>query len=154
MIFFFSQVDYPVSIWAAFRLGAVVTAANPAYNASELAYQFEIVNKFNKIKVVLVHPDSLLEAVEAVRKTGLPPSSIVLIRAPDDTTDAKAAEAAKKYQTLDSLVAQAQSRELPKKRTMSDAESKKATAFYIFSSGTTGLPKAVQIPHYSLVSNV
>lgn len=37
-----NQIDYPTSIWAGFRLGACVTAANPAYNSEELKTQLEI----------------------------------------------------------------------------------------------------------------
>lgn len=106
------------------------------------------------MKVLLVHPDSLLEGIEAINKSKMPSTSIVLIRAPDSTTDPKAADVAKNYRTLDDVIAELQSQELPPKRSMTADEAKTKTAFLIFSSGTTGLPKAVQIPHFSLVANV
>lgn len=109
-----------------------------------------VVNKYNPIKVVLVHPDSLLEGIEAVNKSGLPTTSIVLIREPDETTDPKAADIAKNYRTIDEIIAELQTLDLPPK----PRPDKTTTAFYVFSSGTTGLPKAVQIPHYSVIANV
>lgn len=36
------QIDYATSLWAAFRLDSIVSCANPAYSASELAFQLEL----------------------------------------------------------------------------------------------------------------
>jgi long-subunit acyl-CoA synthetase (AMP-forming) len=132
----------------------IVVVIRPSADPPTAASNHAAVNKYHKIKVVLVHPDSLLEGIEAVNKSKLPSTSIVLIRAPDSTTNPKAADIAKNYRTLDDVIAELQTQDLPTKRSLTHEEAKKKTAFFIFSSGTTGLPKAVQIPHYSLVSNV
>ncbi|KAK4053025.1 hypothetical protein OIV83_001759 [Microbotryomycetes sp. JL201] len=154
LIFSPNEVDYPTSVWAAHRLSAVVSCANPAYQPDELKYQIDIVHKHNPVKVVLVHPDSLLRGIDAVNKSSVPTASIVLICKPDESTDPKAADIANNYRTLDDLIAELQSLDLPPSKRLSEEESRTKTAFYIFSSGTTGLPKAVRIPHRALIANV
>jgi 4-coumarate--CoA ligase len=72
----------------------------------------------------------------------------------DESTDPKAADLASNYRTLDDLIAELQSLDLPPKPVLTAAESKSKTAFYIFSSGTTGLPKATCISAYSVIANV
>ncbi|ORY58666.1 hypothetical protein BCR35DRAFT_355360 [Leucosporidium creatinivorum] len=154
LLFSGNEVDYATSLWASSRLGAVTSTANPAYTSSELTYQLNIVNEHNPVKVLVVHPDSLLAGIEAVDKSSLPTTSIVLIRAPDETTDPKAADLASNYRTLDDLIAELQSLDLPPTPVMTAAESKTKAAFYIFSSGTTGLPKATCISAYSVIAHV
>ncbi|KAK4058762.1 hypothetical protein OIO90_000207 [Microbotryomycetes sp. JL221] len=154
VIFSPNEIDYPISLWAAHRLLAVVSCANPAYMPDELKYQLNIVHKKNPVRIVLVHPDSLLRGIDAVNKSDVPTAMIVLICRPDETTDPKAADIAKNYRTLDDLIAELQSLDLPPQRRLSAQESRDRTAAYIFSSGTTGLPKAVRIPHRSLIANV
>ena len=105
-------------------------------------------------KVLLVHPDGLLEAVEAVDKSKLQTTSIILIRPADASTSPKAADLAKNYRTLDDVIAELQTMDLPPPYKISKAEAKTRTALLMFSSGTTGLPKAVQIAHYNAISNV
>lgn len=76
------------------------------------------------------------------------------LRYADETTDPKAADLASNYRTLDDLIAELQSLDLPPKPVLTAEEAKSKTAFYIFSSGTTGLPKATCISSYSVISNV
>ncbi|KAM0792414.1 hypothetical protein ACM66B_005092 [Microbotryomycetes sp. NB124-2] len=154
LVFSQNDVDYPTSVWAAHRLGAIVSCANPSYTADELKYQIQIVHEHNPVKILLVHPTGLLAGVEALDKSSIPSATIVLMCEPDDSTDPKAADVAKNYRTLDDLIAELQSLDLPPKKRLTDQESRTKTAFYIFSSGTTGLPKAVRIPHKALIANV
>lgn len=43
---------------------------------------------------------------------------------------------------------------MPPKFSLKQDEAKTRLAFLSFSSGTTGVPKAVMIPHYAVISNV
>ncbi|GAA6060532.1 hypothetical protein JCM10212_006896 [Sporobolomyces blumeae] len=160
VVFSPNDVDYGPCLWAAFRQGAVVSAANPAYNATELAYQVKTVHKRYSVKLLLCHPDSIVEAVKACEEAHLSSEMIVLMHRrhdPDLPTSPKTDHAralSKAFPTLDDLVNETKSCELPDKVTLESHEARTKLALLSFSSGTTGLPKGVEIPHFSLIANV
>ncbi|KAI8989131.1 acetyl-CoA synthetase-like protein [Trametes punicea] len=136
-----NHVDYPVVMWATHRLGGVVTAANPAYTEDELVYQIRTV----KATALFVHPDSLQVGLAAARTTGIPDDRVVVFdRVPGDS-----------HRTVDDLVRDglAQPRTWVEPR-LKPGEGKTKLALLFFSSGTTGRPKAVMIPHHSVIANV
>ncbi|EPQ60488.1 acetyl-CoA synthetase-like protein [Gloeophyllum trabeum ATCC 11539] len=136
-----NHVDYPVAIWATHRLGAVISGANPSYTADELAYQVELV----KAKLLIVHPDSLSTAITAASSAGIPVDRIVLF---DDASQGR-------HRTVQHLIDVGLTK-TPSfvERRLAPGEAKKKLAFLSFSSGTTGKPKAVAIPHYAPIANV
>ncbi|KDQ63365.1 hypothetical protein JAAARDRAFT_147605 [Jaapia argillacea MUCL 33604] len=136
-----NHVDYPVAIWATHRLGAIVSGANPSYTAPELAYQLEL----TKSSVILVHPGSLPTALKAASLAKIPTNRIILF---DPLPQSG-------LPTLDQLINEGLSNEASfVERRLKPGEGKKKLAFLSFSSGTTGKPKAVAIPHYSPIANV
>ncbi|KZT03949.1 amp dependent CoA ligase [Laetiporus sulphureus 93-53] len=141
-----NHVDYPIVMWASFRLGAIITAANPAYTVEELVYQL----RMTQAKLLIVHPANLPIALSAAKSVGLPDDHIILLEpAPAGLLEAKG------HVTIPQLVQEGA--RLPKnfvERKLRPGEGKTKLAFLSFSSGTTGLPKAVKIPHYSLIANV
>ncbi|KAI0356904.1 acetyl-CoA synthetase-like protein [Trametes cingulata] len=136
-----NHIDYPVVIWATHRVGGILTGANPAYTADELVYQIRTA----KATVLFVHPDSLQVGLEAARKAGIPDSRVVLF-------DPVAGDS---HLTVHDLIKEglAQPRHWVEPR-LKPGEGKKKLALLFFSSGTTGRPKAVMIPHYALIANV
>ncbi|KAJ6621117.1 hypothetical protein B0H10DRAFT_2215383 [Mycena sp. CBHHK59/15] len=127
-IFSPNHVDYPVCIWAIHKLGAIVTPANPGYTADELVYQIQT----TKAKLLLVYADFLPTALSAATQAGLSAD-----RNPCQTGGIWIPQTAKLFE-----------------RKLGPGEAKTKVAFYSFSSGTTGKPKAVVIPHYSFAANV
>ncbi|KII86993.1 hypothetical protein PLICRDRAFT_177701 [Plicaturopsis crispa FD-325 SS-3] len=142
LIFSPNHVDYPVAIWAAHRLGAVVSGANPAYTASELRYQAE------EIKAALTF--TLSASLPVVLEAGIAPDRIVLLDTPES-----ARAFVGEYPTVNELVAYGLS-QVPSfvERKLAPGEAKTKLAFLSFSSGTTGRPKAVAIPHIAPIANV
>ncbi|GAA5900297.1 acyl--CoA ligase [Sporobolomyces salmoneus] len=149
VVFSPNDIDYGPCLWATFRQGGIVSPANPSYNASELAYQITTVDKHYPVKLLLCHPDSIVDAVKACEQVGLDSRIIVLIHAGGSNN-----ELARGFPTLDDVVAESKNNNLPPQITLSKEEAKTKLAFLSFSSGTTGLPKAVEIPHYAVISNV
>ncbi|KAJ7293087.1 phenylacetyl-CoA ligase [Mycena rebaudengoi] len=144
-IFSPNSVQYPVCLWAAHKLGAIVTPANPAYSADELFFQLET----TKAKLVFVHADFLPTALAAVKLAGLSTDRVAVIEASSDSCFKD------KGVTLSDLFLLGSSK--PQnyvERKLRPGEAKTKVAFYCFSSGTTGKPKAVVIPHYSFISNI
>ncbi|KAI0752727.1 amp dependent CoA ligase [Daedaleopsis nitida] len=135
-----NHVDYPIVLWATNRVGAILTGANPSYTAEELVYQI----KTAKATVLFVHPDSLQVGLEAARKAGIRDDRVVLFDSvPGDN-----------HLTVEDLVKEGLSQ--PKRYAepqLKPGEGKTKLALLFFSSGTTGRPKAVMIPHYAVIAN-
>ncbi|KAJ7926028.1 amp dependent CoA ligase [Mycena leptocephala] len=140
-----NHVDYPVCLWAIHKLGAIVTPANPGYSADELVHQLET----TKTALILVYADFLATALSAAKLAGISENCIVVIE------PSAASPFNGKHQTLSKLVSFGSSK--PQnfvERKLRPGEAKTKVAFYSFSSGTTGKPKAVIIPHYAFIANV
>ncbi|KAG6862179.1 hypothetical protein C0995_004261 [Termitomyces sp. Mi166 len=143
-IFSPNNIGYPVCIWAAHTLGGIITPANPAYKADELVYQL----RTSKASLLIIHPTFLNTALTAAKEAGLSEDRIVFIEPPLNKPPSN-------HFTLDQLVEYGLS--TPTSYTelrFKPGEAKTTVAFLSFSSGTTGKPKAVAIPHYSVIANV
>lgn len=115
--------------------------ANPAYTADELVYQIKATNA----SILLAHSGNLSSSEEAARLAGISSERIVLIDSPAQSP----------YNTVEKLLKTGLSKPAAfVERRLNPGESKTKLAFLCFSSGTTGRPKAVAIPHYSVIANV
>jgi len=134
------QLDYPTALWAAFRLGAIPSCANPIYTPTELVHQL----KLSKSSFILTHPLFIESALEAAKQVGIPESRIFLVQKGDNLN----------FVTVPDLVVMGKTAPeiIPLK--LSPEESKKRVALLNFSSGTSGLPKGVLISHYNVIANI
>ncbi|TFK39014.1 phenylacetyl-CoA ligase [Crucibulum laeve] len=145
LLFSRNHIDYPVAIWAAHRLGAVISGANPDFSSNELLYQL----RETEASIIIVHPDALATALSAALEAGVSSERVVLFNAkesvPSNTT----------HETVNDLIELGLRSELAfVERRLRPGEAKTKLAFLSFSSGTTGKPKAVAIPHYAPIANV
>ena len=84
--------------------------------------------------------------MDAAKDSGLPPSNVIVIDTPTSNVP---------YVTLDTLVHEGLSQPPAfVERKLKPGEGKTKLALLSFSSGTTGRPKAVAIPHISVIANV
>ncbi|KAG0709235.1 hypothetical protein DFH29DRAFT_1074958 [Suillus ampliporus] len=134
---------YLVATWAAHRLGAAMSGANPLFTVDELVYQINSV----KAAVIITHPDSLQVALSSAHAAGVSADRVILF-------DVEGAGATQRV-TVQALVSQGlASPPNFMERKLAPGEGKTKVAFLNFSSGTTGRPKAVAIPHYAPIANV
>ncbi|KAF9071241.1 phenylacetyl-CoA ligase [Rhodocollybia butyracea] len=141
LLFSRNNVDYPIAIWAVHRLGGIVSGANPDFVSNELLYQLQATSA----KLIIVHPEALETAVTVARSTGFPLERIVVF-------DVESTATPKGFTSVSDLVKVGLEKPPNFVEPVIDARTK--LAFLSFSSGTTGKPKAVAIPHFSLIINV
>ncbi|KAF4605021.1 hypothetical protein EYR40_003804 [Pleurotus pulmonarius] len=136
-----NDVDYPVLVWAAHRLGATVSTANPSYTTDELVYQLQISGS----NIIFAHPGSLEIAAEAATKAGIPQDRVIVLDSVPGSP----------HKTVPEMVSFGLRQPVSfVERRLEAGEAKTKLAFLCFSSGTTGKPKAVAISHFAVIANV
>ncbi|KAK5692289.1 hypothetical protein LTR17_025418 [Elasticomyces elasticus] len=137
----FSQntIWYPVAMHATTRVGGKVSGASPAYNVEEMTYALQK----GEAKFLMTHPNSMDVAIAAAKAAGIPKERIFLLEG----------ELAG-YTTIQDLIQMGKQEAqqvpywtIPKGKTNFDI-----CGFLSFSSGTTGLPKAVMIAHSNVIA--
>ena len=117
------------------RIGGVVSGASPAYNVEEMTYAL----KTAKAKFLMTVPGSMEVAIRAAEGAGLRRENVFLLEGEMDG-----------FRNMKELLrigraygddGQVPPYEIPKEKTNGDV-----CGFLSFSSGTTGLPKAVSSP--------
>lgn len=163
-LFSANSVDYIVAILACHKLGAVVSCANPSYEPSELAYQLDA----SKATIMIVGQENVQSGVEGAEKAGIRRDHVVVMQTPSTCQKEGALSAAGQKRlkdgawTLEGLAVEGKKSAAKRgkasldegRHVLQSGEARSKLAFLSFSSGTTGLPKAVQIQHYAPVSNV
>lgn len=134
----FNDIHYPLFFLGITGAGGVFTGVNPAYTPYELAHTL----KTAKAKWILAQPDLVNTAVEAAKQVGLPKENIVIF----NPNGEKAPPGFKQWNDL------LQYGEQDWVRFDDLNKSANTPAARLFSSGTTGLPKAADLTHYNLIA--
>ena len=114
---------------ATLRVGGKVSGASPAYNVEEMSYALRTADA----RFLMTHPDSMAVAVAAAREAGVPRENVFLLEGSMEG-----------YKNVKELIEEGRGlEEVPYFRIPEGKTNGDVCGFLSFSSGTTGLPKAV-----------
>ena len=136
-----NTVWYPVAMFGTLRAGGVVSGASPAYNTEEMTYALKTADA----KFLFTVPGSMEVAAAAAANVGIPKEHVFLLEGKMEG-----------YKTMSDLIQLGKSYgstgQVEQFRLPPGKQNKDICGFLSFSSGTTGLPKAVMISHANVMA--
>ncbi|TEA20372.1 Acyl-CoA ligase AFT1-1 [Colletotrichum sidae] len=141
-LFSLNTIDYIPLTHAVHRLSGIVTPASAAYSAPELEHQL----RSSGAKALFTCIPLLETALKAAKAVNIPNDRIILLPVPGVTQNVP-------FATLDDLITEGQS--LPELEALKwvKGQGARQVAYLCYSSGTSGLPKAVMISHRNVIAN-
>ncbi|KAF5985368.1 putative phenylacetyl-CoA ligase [Fusarium bulbicola] len=144
-IFSLNTIDFVTAIYGVHRLNGIATPANAAYSPDELTHQL----KASGAKALVTCTPLLEVALEAAKKVGIADENVYLFNIPRSKPTSSF-----KYDSVEDLINEGSKLAELEKLQWIQGQGARQTAFLCFSSGTSGLPKAVMISHRNVISNV
>ncbi|KAK4151455.1 hypothetical protein C8A00DRAFT_35903 [Chaetomidium leptoderma] len=141
-VFSFNTIDYLSVLHAVHRLSGIATPANVAYSASELEHQL----RSSGAKALFTCVPVLETALKAAKAVGIPEDKIFIMDLPHHSQKLP-------FKTVEDLIEMGHSVPDLEPLKWVKGQGARQVAFLCYSSGTSGLPKAVMISHQNVIAN-
>lgn len=137
-IYALNDIDIPPVVYGALHAGGVVSPANPAYSAEELAFMLSD----SGAKSIVTQKALLPVALKAAKIAKLPNDRIILLGEERDPE--------MRFKHFTSIRKISGTSRYRRRKLNPDRD----LAFLAYSSGTTGLPKGVMLSHRNIIADV
>ncbi|KAJ4345225.1 uncharacterized protein N0V89_011354 [Didymosphaeria variabile] len=144
LVFASNSIQYPALFMGIIMAGGIFTGASPGFGAAELAYQL----KDSGARFIIAQQSSLTVAVEAASKVGITTDHLYSF----DGSIAPAGESKSNGITHWSALL-SDTAEAERFGWVEPVNPRETTCCLNYSSGTTGLPKGVEITHHAYIAN-
>ncbi|EWG55719.1 hypothetical protein FVEG_13670 [Fusarium verticillioides 7600] len=143
VIFSLNTIDYITLTHSIHRLNGIASLSSAALSASELEHQL----RASRAKAILTCAPLLDTALKATEAVGISRENVFLLPVPGDPSRHG-------FKTIDDLIQDGE--KLPPLPPLQWAKGQGArqTAYLLYSSGTSGLPKPVMLSHYNIISGI
>ena len=148
-VFTLNAVDYLTAIYAIHRLDGIVTPANAAYSAVEFQHQLSS----SGAQAVFTCAVLLETTLAATRALKIPDEKVFLIDVPLPAAASPAADP-HNHRNVDQLIAEGTQLPALDPAQWPKSQGARQPAFLCYSSGTSGLPKAVMVSHRNVITNI
>ncbi|KAF3046660.1 hypothetical protein E8E12_011467 [Didymella heteroderae] len=143
----FNDIYYSMAFVGILSFGGIFAGVNPSHTPYELEHAFRTA----EVKALIVEPELLSNALKAAHEAGIPQTNIFAFdhHASVDQPWDNSAVRATDVKSWRYLMGHGEADWV---KWDNEAQSKSTTAARLFSSGTTGLPKAVEMTHHNFIA--